>query len=209
LSIIPGIKRRIDRLEIITASDLASLPLFLKRWSQVEIEIGSGNGHFLAQYARNQASKGLLGIELKAKRCRKIQKKISALRLGNVLIFHGNANQLLTCLYPGSIDAFHIYFPDPWPKTKQRKRRFIKQPLLKKLYLLLKPSGRIYFASDVYDYFLQVRLLALADGRFSCFNNSLPPEAELSLYAQKTYQHGQDLFTVTLIKKTDQELELK
>jgi tRNA (guanine-N7-)-methyltransferase len=173
---------------------------FLGRWDRVEIEIGSGNGHFLTEYGARLGQCGLLGIESKPKRCGKIEKKIELKKLANILIFNGKAEALLARLADGSLDAFHVYFPDPWPKTKHRRRRLFKMDALEVFYRALKPGGRIYFATDVHDYYLQVKILGLLHGGFAVRDGDLPPETALSSFNLKTRRAGKTLRGLVLEK---------
>lgn len=187
-------------MHLVAAGGLESALAFLKRWEHVEIEIGSGNGHFLAEYGFRNPAVGLIGVELKLKRCEKIKKKIETLGLKNVFVGQGDVLLLLDRLSSSSIDAFHVYFPDPWPKTKHRKRRFLKKQILDRFFEVLKEDGKIHFASDVFDYYLQLKMLALVDGRFTTGTARIPEETVHSLYARKTFACGQKSYCLTLVK---------
>jgi tRNA (guanine-N7-)-methyltransferase len=174
---------------------------FLQDRARTEIEIGSGNGHFLAAYGERHRTTVLLGIETKSKRCAKIEKKITAAGLSRVMVFRGRAEELTQRLEPGSIDAFHVYFPDPWPKTKHRRRRLMRWPSLSLLHRALKKDGTVYFGSDVFDYYLQVKVLALFHGGFAVGIESLPPEVVLSLFSEKTSGAGKKIHALAIHKK--------
>jgi tRNA (guanine-N7-)-methyltransferase len=187
-------------LDLVATNEIESALAFLGRWERAEIEIGSGNGHFLAEYGNQQRACGLLGIETKNRRCGKIEKKINTKGLGNVLLFRGKAESLLALLKPASVDAFHIYFPDPWPKTKHRRRRLFKMPALEVFHRALKTGGRIYFGSDVFDYYLQAKVLGALHGGFAVLPEELPPEAVLSMFSFKTQAAGRPLRGLVLQK---------
>ncbi len=130
-----------------------------------EVEIGCGNGHFLAAYAAAKPGTFFIGIDLKEKRCRKAREKAEKRGLRNVSILHGPAEALLRDLPPLSVDAFHIYFPDPWPKSRHRKRRFFTMETLRRMHDTLRDGGRVCFGTDFMDYYLQAKVLvALHDG---------------------------------------------
>ncbi len=163
---------------------------------RLEVEIGCGNGHFLAEYARDLADAVLLGVDLKPERCAKAARKADRLGLGGVLIVCTGAEGLIAALAPADVDAFHIYFPDPWPKSRHRRRRFLRMPQLEELHRRLKPGGRVYFATDFFDYYLQTKLLLLAHGGFTLEESTPPPQAFLSVFGRKFAEWGRRFHAV-------------
>ena len=151
----------------------------------VEVEIGCGNGHFIAEYAAHRPATLLVGVELKEKRCRKAEEKVERHGLGNVVIVHGGAEGFIRDIAPGTVDAFHLYFPDPWPKSRHRKRRFFVMDNLRWLYGGLKPGGRLWFATDYFDYYVQAKVIVLAHGGFSLASLPAPWEACTSIYSRR------------------------
>jgi len=196
-------------LELVETNELEKSLTFLASWKYREIEIGSGNGHFLAEYGVRNNTCCLLGIELKQKRCLKIRDKINKKQLANIRVFQGMAELLLERLPPSSIDAFHLYYPDPWPKTKQRKRRLLKLSSLERFYIALKENGRIYFTSDIFDYYIQVKLLAILHGGFQFGDCGLPGEAIHSLYAARTLSMGKAAYSLVLVKNATGNLTMR
>jgi tRNA (guanine-N(7)-)-methyltransferase len=194
-------------LEPVETSEIEKALRFVSAWEHCEIEVGSGNGHFLVAYGERNRNIGLLGIELKKKRCGKIEKKIDGKRLLNILVVQGRAESLLEKILLSSVDAFHFYFPDPWPKTKQRKRRLLKMPIIETLHLALKKNGLFFFASDVFDYYIQVKLLGILHGGFIVRGNEIPAEAVLSMYSTKTEIAGKSLHGLVLQKKDNLEAQ--
>ncbi len=150
-----------------------------------EVEIGCGNGHFLVAYAAGKPRSLLIGIDIKEKRCRKAKEKADKRGLSNVRIVHGTAEAFLKDLPPLSIDAFHIYFPEPWPKSRHRKRRFFTMETLREMHDLLRDGGRVYFGTDFFDYYLQAKVLVALHGGFRLSAEPAPQEVLSSLYGQK------------------------
>ena len=72
--------------------------------------------------------------------------------LANVRLFDGEATRLLDWLPPASLDAVDLLYPDPWPKTRHWKRRFVNDDNLDRLARVLKPGGEFRFASDIASY---------------------------------------------------------
>ena len=150
-----------------------------------EIEIGCGNGHFLTNRASQKQDTFFTGIELKQQRSLKTHKKINRLQLDNASIVCGNAETVVYNLPGAVVDAYHIYFPDPWPKARHKKRRFLRWPHLGALCRSLKPGGQIFFASDIFDYCLQVRILFILHPDLRCLETPPPEELFCSVFANR------------------------
>jgi len=132
----------------------------------VHIEIGSGKGTFLLNQARFQPDVNFTGIEWANRYYRFAVDRIGRWNLANVRIIRTDAARFITENVPDSaVDCFHIYFPDPWPKKRHHKRRFINDANTEQLIRCLKPSGTIRIATDFEEYFEQIKdvLSAKAD----------------------------------------------
>ena len=129
----------------------------------VHIEIGSGKGTFLLGQAAAQPGDNFLGIEWARKYYRYAVDRIGRWDLTNVRIIRTDAAEFLADFVPAdSVDCFHIYFPDPWPKKRHHKRRFICLANLEQLIRCLKASGQIRIATDHVDYFEQIKKVLVA-----------------------------------------------
>jgi tRNA (guanine-N7-)-methyltransferase len=130
------------------------------RSGPVHIEIGSGKGTFLLGQATAQPSDNFLGIEWARKYYRYSVDRIGRWGLTNVRIIRTDAAGFIADSVPdNSIDCFHIYFPDPWPKKRHHKRRLICPANLEHLIRCLKKSGQIRIATDHADYFEQIKMV--------------------------------------------------
>jgi tRNA (guanine-N(7)-)-methyltransferase len=150
-----------------------------------EVEIGCGNGHFLASYAASRPETLLIGIDIKARRCSRAREKVEKRGLANVQILHVAAEVFLNDLPPCSVDAFHIYFPDPWPKSRHRKRRFFTMETLRTMHARLRDGGRVYFGTDFFDYYLQAKVLLALHGGFRIDDGTAPEAVLTSIYGQR------------------------
>jgi tRNA (guanine-N7-)-methyltransferase len=127
--------------------------LFPHSPSQVCLEVGFGYGEHLAMQAELYPQKGFLGCEPFVNGVASLLQKIDKLKCQNIRIFTDDAHILLNHLKPHSLDQVFILFPDPWPKKRHFKRRFVSIETLKKLTTLLKPMGEVLLATDHQDYF--------------------------------------------------------
>ena len=131
------------------------------------------------------------------KRCLKTLKKIDTAELGNVKVVCGRAEDVLSKLGPGTVDAFHIYFPDPWPKSRHRRRRFLRRPELESLAIRLRADGRIYFVTDFFDYSVQAKVLFLLNEGLSVVDEAPPREALISVFGRRSVEWGKNIHFVT------------
>jgi tRNA (guanine-N7-)-methyltransferase len=139
-------------------SDKLDFTQVFGRRGPVHVEIGSGKGTFLVHQARAQPEVDFLGIEWARKYCRHAVDRIGRWGLTNVRILRADAATFLRdFVHEGSVDCFHIYFPDPWPKKRHHKRRLLQSDNLEVLIRCLKPGGEIRIATDHEDYFRQVQ----------------------------------------------------
>lgn len=128
------------------------------RAGPVHIEIGTGKGTFLLNQAGAQPGDNFLGIEWARKYYRYAVDRIGRWGLTNVRIIRTDAATFLAdFISDNSVECFHIYFPDPWPKKRHHKRRFICPANLEHLLRCLKTGGQLKIATDHTDYFEQIK----------------------------------------------------
>ncbi len=124
----------------------------------LEVELGSGDGSFLAQYAGEHRDRNFIGVERLLGRVRKTERKANRLGLANIRLARIEAAYFLQYLLPAkSIEALHLYFPDPWPKRKHRKNRLVNKQFPELAKTSLADGGKIYLRTDDADYFEQMK----------------------------------------------------
>jgi tRNA (guanine-N7-)-methyltransferase len=165
-----------------------------------EVEIGCGNGHFLASYAPTQPGTLLIGVDIKAKRCRRAREKAEKRGLRNIQIVHGTAEMFLAELPPRSVSAFHIYFPDPWPKSRHRKRRFFTMENLRAMHERLRDGGRLHFGTDFFDYYIQAKVLTALHGGFLLSDEPAPAPVLTSIFGQKFVGENKTIRIFTAVR---------
>lgn len=174
-------------------------------YEKLEVEIGCGNGHFMAEYCRANPKILFVGVEIKKKRCSKAQAKIDKRQLGNARVVHGSAEATLTALPDDSVDAFHLYFPDPWPKARHRRRRFLRWGNIETLRCKLRPGGFIFLVTDYFDYYLHTKVLFLLQEGLRLI--AQPPSTSVfrSVFAQRFADKGKVVRTLTVRKTAPTE----
>jgi tRNA (guanine-N7-)-methyltransferase len=95
---------------------------------------------------------GYIGCEVFSGGIAKLLEAVEERGLGNIRLFTDDALKLLVKLPPASLDAAYLLYPDPWPKTRHHKRRFISPTTLGELARVLKPGSVFRFATDIEDY---------------------------------------------------------
>ena len=145
--------------------DLA--PLYPAPQQPLEVDVGCGKGRFLCARAQRLSNVNFLGIDRMMSRLLKLEKKLRRLRLHNARLLHLEASYIVAyMLPPESVSMFHVFFPDPWPKRRHRRRRLFSEAFLAALHRVLVPGGRINIATDHADYFEEIQKLMHADPRY-------------------------------------------
>lgn len=120
--------------------------------ARIELEIGYGGGEHLARIAQQSPDTGFIGCEVFSGGIAKLLQAISENDLANIRLFTDDALKLLVKLPDASLDAVYLLYPDPWPKTRHHKRRFVSPTTLAELARVLKPGATFRFATDIEDY---------------------------------------------------------
>ncbi len=117
----------------------------------VEVEIGPGRGDVVLAFAAARPHRNFFAIEHGRGMADALATTAAARGLSNLRAIAGDARCILTTLVPrGSVAAVHVYFPDPWPKTRHRHRRLFETPdLARAIVRALAPQGRVHVASDL------------------------------------------------------------
>lgn len=121
---------------------------------RVVLEIGSGKGRFLISGATEQPEANFIGIEKSLHYHRVIRDRVLKRGLPNIrLVNHDAFLVLRDMLGDASIDEIHIYFPDPWPRKREQKRRIIRPEVLTEIGRVLVPGGSGIYVTDHRQYF--------------------------------------------------------
>ncbi len=123
----------------------------------VEIEIGCGKGKFLMASAQACPEVNFLGLDRVSKWMKRRLEQLKKGHCPNLLLMKAEIRRWLEGVPRESVSVFHIYFPDPWPKRRHRKRRLINPIFLTFLYERLCPEGLVEMATDDADYYMQMK----------------------------------------------------
>jgi tRNA (guanine-N7-)-methyltransferase len=123
----------------------------------IEIELGCGKGRFIIRSAQENPGINYLGVEKSGKYSRVLKQRVLKSGVQNIRLLRGEAAYFITkFIPPASVQAFHIYFPDPWPKKRHHKRRLVNTGFVEKAKSSLAANGCIFYATDFEDYFNQM-----------------------------------------------------
>lgn len=145
------------------------------RAQPLDVELGSGDGSFLAQWAGAHPERNFIGVERLLGRLRKLDRKGRRLGLLNLRLMRIEASYFMEYLLPpGSLGALHVYFPDPWPKRKHRKYRLVNEAFVAAAARALAPGGAVWLRTDHAEYFEQMTTVFGAAKEFRAIET--PPE---------------------------------
>lgn len=160
---VPSILERID------------LAIVFPKLQPLEVELGSGDGSFLVEYAKQHPDHNYIGVERLLGRIRKLDRKARRAGLANLRGVRIESSYFVEYLLPpNSALALHIYFPDPWPKRKHRRHRLVNERFPALARQALAPGGKVYLRTDDQDYFEQMVGVFAASQAFRL--SETPPE---------------------------------
>ena len=169
------------------------------RRAPLEVEIGSGKARFLIEAARRMPAHDFLGVELALAYYRVCRERVARAALPNVRILRADGRRFAERALPtSSVRAFHVYFPDPWPKKRQRKRRLLDGIGLEVLASRLEPGGVLRIVTDHADYAAAISpLLETVPGLERAGRTALPAPPETH-YELKYRDEGRPLWRFLL-----------
>jgi tRNA (guanine-N7-)-methyltransferase len=146
-TLLPRLALSLDHPAPATLANLFPRPL-----DTVRLEIGFGGGENLMAEASSHPHRGFIGCEPFVNGMAKVLALIETNAIGNIRLYAGDAIDLLAWLPDASLTQIDLLYPDPWPKRRHWKRRFIQDRTVAMLARVLRPGGLFRFASDIADY---------------------------------------------------------
>lgn len=166
----------------------------------VEMEIGIGKGRFLIDAAQRLPQVNFVGVEWAAKYLRVAHERSRKRRLANIRLVCADVREFVEFFVPtASLQAVHIYFPDPWPKKRHHKRRLFNATFLREIERTLQPGGRLWLATDYAQYF-EVMLEVLAESDCLVAVQAEWPTVRTN-YEDKYINQGKEIFRRVLEKR--------
>jgi tRNA (guanine-N7-)-methyltransferase len=152
-------------LELTTPAPAELRTLFPRAVDEVRLEIGFGGGEHLIAQAQAHPNVGFIGTDAFLNGVAKALVAIDAHKLDNIRLFFGDASELLDWLPDAALARIDLLYPDPWPKRRHWKRRFVQDESLKRFARILKGRGEFRFATDIAGYadYVLMRILRSPD----------------------------------------------
>ena len=168
--------------------------------ARVEVEIGIGKGRFLLAAAQARPDVSFLGVDWANEFLRIAESRAAKRGLANVRFLRVDARELVRATPDESVSAYYIFYPDPWPKKRQQKRRFLNPSNAVELARTLVPRGGLHVATDHPDYWEMIErvldevpaLERLPSFGFEEF--PLPVDAPLTNFEEKYSLAGRERF---------------
>jgi tRNA (guanine-N7-)-methyltransferase len=170
------------------------LPTIFGRRAPVEIEIGAGKGEFIIERAAEFPDRDFIAVELSGTITHVLAVRCGRAGLTNLRVARMDARTLVNLMLPdASVSAFHIYFPDPWPKERHVKHRLFTPTLAASLYRTVEPGALAYVATDVRSYAGEIFPMMEAAGFVRAVEAA--PGAERTGFARKYVAAGKPVFS--------------
>ena len=142
-----------NEIFFITEDSFEDFKLLNKDPFKLNLEIGFGDGKYLFEQALNNPKQSFIGIEVFESGLANTYKKIEKFNITNLKLIQGDVAQIFSKNKSKNLfDLITIFFPDPWPKSKHKKRRLLKKNFFLILQSLLKKEGKIIIKTDWQDY---------------------------------------------------------
>lgn len=146
------VRTLLPRLAIDVRGAIDTARLFADSTQDVWLEIGFGSGEHLLAVAGRHPEIGFIGCEPFLNGMARALARIAEDDLQNIRLHEGDAGEVIDALPAASIGRVFLLYPDPWPKRRQRKRRFISDAMLARLARVMRRGAELRFATDIDDY---------------------------------------------------------
>ncbi len=187
-SALPSMRLDIGKPAPARLSELFPVPA-----KDVWLEIGFGGGEHLLFQAEAHKDTGFIGCEPFISGVAKLVHGAEQSGLQNIRVYDDDANHVLDWLPQASIGRVYVLFPDPWPKRRHKKRRFLNKDGITRLARVMRPGSHLQFASDIADYAGMVQEVIAASPHFDFEPGLLqnrPDDWPLTRYAEKAIEAG-------------------
>jgi len=187
------------------------LGVLFGRSGPVHIEVGCGKGTFILNQAKRHPEINFLGIEWANEFYRYCADRMRRWEMANVRILRADAREFIgRFVKDSSVGAFHVYFPDPWPKRRHQKRRFFTPENIRQVWRCLVGGGQLRTATDHAEYFeIMSQVLLQEPGIAELFepvefypaDAADPGEWVGSNFERKYMKEGRPIYTLAVKKR--------
>jgi tRNA (guanine-N7-)-methyltransferase len=172
-----------------------------KRAAPLEIELGAGRGDFIIARAAALPERNFLAVELAATIAQLTAVRAGRSGLENLRVVRMDARTLVNLMLPaGSVDAFHVYFPDPWPKERHIKHRLFTPWFVASLKRKLRSAAPLFVATDVAEYAHDIFAM-LSESGFARIE-AVVPGAEQTGFARRFSAMGKPIYAGAFVDRS-------
>lgn len=193
------------RSELPAANERLDWDRVLGPGGPVEIEIGIGKGRFLLAAARARPEIRHFGIEWANKYLRIAELRAHRDGLANIRFVRADARAVISAIPDNSVSAYYVFYPDPWPKLRHHKRRFLGTTNVAELARTLVPDGLLHVATDHADYWQAIQVVLELQPEFTRLSEfggdrfPLPTDEPLTNFEAKYRDQGRNRFRASWI----------
>jgi len=150
------------------ANELLDLAAIFPAAEKIIMEIGFGMGEATAIMAIKSPQNGYLAVDLHPPGIGKLLARIQEQEISNIKVIEDDVHVVLPyMIHDRALDGVHLYFPDPWPKSKHHKRRIVTPAFLQLIAAKLKPGGYFHLATDWFPYAQAMAIVFSTSDQFS------------------------------------------
>ena len=154
-------------IEMKAEDETLDIPALAPGMPPIELEIGCGNGRFIAARAAKNPEQPYLAVERMMERLRRCSRKAQQGALNNLTFVRVEAGRFVREVLPDhGVKAMYLFFPDPWPKRRHHKNRFFQREMCDTLTRIFVPKGIMYISTDHEEYFQEMYKYLSEDNRF-------------------------------------------
>ena len=181
---------------------------------KLHVEIGCNAGHVVTEWAAQNLTNAYIGIDYKSKAIYKAMVKLQKKALQNLIFLRSQALRLKYIFAENEIDFLYLFFPDPWPKKSQQKKRTVSSDWIQSITPLVKPGGLFHIKTDHPDYFHQIEETLstslneweIQEHNTHLYQNHPAPETleipDVTLFERIFIREGKQIQSMKLQKKT-------
>lgn len=204
-------RARLDDRMIIRPGHLTfplDIKILFQRSGPFVLEIGFGDGNYLARLANENPTWNLLGVEVSMGSMWRAYRRMKRERLSNVRLFHGNGRFVIReTIAPKALEAVYVNFPDPWPRKKHWSNRLLQSSFFELASTKLVDGGWIALTTDHEEYFEYAQREADRSGVFEIEEQTAPRASLLTKYAMKWQEQKRPIYHVLFRKSGEAILQ--
>lgn len=168
------------------------LPAVFPAHADVVLDVGFGAGEGLVAMASAELDVAVIGVEVHTPGVARVVADAEAAGWDHVRVIATDVLEVLPRLPAGALAGIRVWFPDPWPKQRQRHRRLLRPDVLTALVDRLRHGGWLHVATDVADYAVQVERVAAADARLEGGRIERPDWRPVTRFEERGRREGRD-----------------